>query len=172
MRALQLVAGLAFAAVLVGCSNNDGDKADEPGAGTTSSGAPEAGAAAEDEVSAESVTALITAAIDVTTVPITEDNDPNNLLGRPNGYVAATVIKDSRLADCGDDIGVDCGATVEEWPDAEAAKTRADYIAALQKDSPMLGSEYHYLDGPVLIRVSGELKPSEAKEYEAVVLRG
>ena len=171
MRALQLIAGLALAIVLVGCSNNDGDKADEPTAGTTSSGAPEA-SAAEEEVSAESVTALIAAAVDVTTVPITEDNDPNNLLGRPNGYVAAIVIKDSRLADCGDDVGVDCGATVEEWPDAEAAKTRADYIAALQKDSPMLGSEYHYLDGPVLVRVSGELKPSEAKEYETAVLGG
>jgi len=170
MRAPQLIAGLALAAVLVGCSDNDGDKADEPTAGTTtSSGAPEASEAAEEEVSAESVTALIAAAVDVTTVPITEDNDPNDLLGRPNGYVAAIVIKDSRLADCGDDLGVDCGATVEEWPDAEAAKARADYIASLQKDSPMLGSEYHYLDGPVLVRVSGELKPSEAKEYEAVV---
>lgn len=170
MRALKLIAGLALAAVLVGCSDNDGDEADKPTAGTSSTGAPEASEAPEEEVSAESVAALIAAAVDVTTVPITEDNDPNDLLGRPNGYVAATVIKDSRLADCGDDLGVDCGATVEEWPDAEAAKVRADFIAALQKDSPILGSEYHYLNGPVLVRVSGELKPSEAKEYEAVVL--
>lgn len=169
MRASPVIAGLALAALLVGCSDNDGDEAAEPTAGTTSNGAPGA-SEAEATVSAESVAARIAAAVDVTAVPITEDNDPNDLLGRPNGYIAATVLKDSRLADCGDDLGVDCGATVEEWPDAEAVKVRADFIAGLQKDSPLLGSEYHYLDGPVLVRVSGELKPSEAEGYEAVVL--
>jgi hypothetical protein len=198
MRAQHIIAVLILASALVGCSDNGGDTAVEPTAATSHNGAPEERADADvtpdgvtqksvapdatpsdhatgaeelaaGEVSAESVAALIAAAIDVTTVTITENNDPNNLFGRPNGYLAATVIKDSRVPDCGDDLGVICGATVEEWPDAEAAMARADYIATLQKDSPILGSEYHYLTGPILLRVSGELKPSEAQEYEAAV---
>ena len=35
------------------------------------------------------------------------------------------------------------------------------------KETGGLLTEYDYLDGSALLRVSGELKPSEAKEYEA-----
>ncbi len=103
------------------------------------------------------------------TVEITEDNDPNDMIGRPNGYEAATALKDGRVDDCGDDLGVDCGATVEEWDDAEAAQDRSDYIQGLPEDSPLLGSEYHYVVENVLVRVTGDLTPSEAEEYEAAV---
>lgn len=97
---------------------------------------------------------------------MTEDNDPNDLLGRPNGYKAAAVIKDPRLDEPCDDLGVDCGVTIEEWDSAEDAKDRSDYIQGLLEEAPMLGSEYHYLDGPILVRVTGELSPSVAEEYE------
>lgn len=96
---------------------------------------------------------------------LTEDTDSNELLGRPNGYKAATVIYDSR-AQC-DGPGVDCGAVIEQWPSESAAKKRADYIQSILKDSPILGSEYDYTDGAILLRISGNLKPSEAQEYEA-----
>lgn len=106
VRALQLVAGLSLAAVLLGCSGNDGSEPDEPAAATTSSGAVESSEPPEAvEVSADSGAARIAAAVDVSTVPINEDNDPNDLLGQPNGYVAAIVIKDARVADCGDGLG-------------------------------------------------------------------
>lgn len=174
MRALHVIAGLALATALTACSSGDGDgKAETPTSDQTSAvpassePPPEASAAV---VSAESVAALIAVSVPrLELVAIDEDNDPNELLGRPNGYVAAVVLKDSRIADCGNDLGVDCGATIEEWPDADGAKARAKYIADLQKDSPMLGSEYHYIEGSVLVRVSGELKPSEAAEYEAAL---
>lgn len=95
------------------------------------------------------------------TVTLTEDSDPNELLGRPNGYEAATVLYDSR-AEC-DELGVDCGATLETWPNADAAQERADYIDSLGA----IANEYDYVDGPYVLRVTGELKPSEAAEYEA-----
>jgi len=98
-------------------------------------------------------------------VTITEDNDPNDLIGRPSGYVSGAVIYDSR-AQCSK-LSVDCGATIEVWPSAGAAKTRSEYIEGLQKGSPVLGTEYHYLNGPALLRVAGKLKPTEAKEYES-----
>ena len=56
-------------------------------------------------------------------VKITEDNDPNNLIGRPNGYVSAAVLYDSRTK-CSSGLGADCGATVEQWPSPADAKAR------------------------------------------------
>ncbi|AIY16172.3 hypothetical protein KR76_04280 [Pimelobacter simplex] len=107
------------------------------------------------------------------TVTITEDNDPNDdMLGRPNGYEAGVVLFDQRAGDefttCTEEqIGADCGATIEQWPDAESATARMDYIQGLLKDAPILGREYNYVQGKLLLRVSGTLKPSEADEYEA-----
>lgn len=98
-------------------------------------------------------------------VTITEDNDPNDLIGRPNGYESAAVLYDNQ-ASC-TELGTECGATVETWPDAAAAKARADYIQAILKSSPALGSEWDYVRGNTLLRVSGTLKPSAADKYSA-----
>lgn len=97
-------------------------------------------------------------------VEITEDNDPNNLIGRPNGYVEAAVIY-AKGAQC-DELGVSCGATVELFEDADDAERRSDYIQGVLEKAPMLDSEYHYLDGAALLRVSGDIKPSDAEDYE------
>ena len=99
-------------------------------------------------------------------VQITEDNDPNDLIGRPNGYTEAAIVFDERL-NCGDQLGASCGATVEIWPDEAGATARNDYIQGVLKDSPILGSEYGYVEGNVLLRVSGDLKPSVAAGYKS-----
>ncbi len=96
-------------------------------------------------------------------VQITEDNDPNNLIGRPTGYSDAAVLYDSALT-C-EEPGADCGATLEIWPTAEAAKDRAAYIQKNLRAYPALGSEYDFLKDAVLLRVSGTLKPSLATKY-------
>lgn len=98
-------------------------------------------------------------------IEVTEDNDPNHLIGRPNGYVAASVLVDSRLPRCAN-LGADCGAMVEQWPDQTAAQDRADYIQSTLKSMPMLGQEWNTVRGGLLLRVAGELRPSEAKAYE------
>jgi hypothetical protein len=51
------------------------------------------------------------------------------------------------------------------FPDGELAKGRAEYIQSVLKNSG-LGAEYDYLRGPVLIRVTGNLSPSKARDYE------
>lgn len=99
-------------------------------------------------------------------VVITEDNDSNNLLGRPNGYSSAAVINDADLPDQ-TDPGVGSGATIEVWKDGTAAQARADYIQGLLAASPILGSEYDYVEGPILLRVNGDIKPTVAAKYEA-----
>lgn len=100
-------------------------------------------------------------------VVLDETNDPNDLLGRPTGYIAGAVLYDSR-ASC-TELGVACGATIEVWPEDTDAVRRMDYIQGVLEDAPVLGSEYDYIDGNILLRVTGELPPSVASEYEAAL---
>ena len=63
----------------------------------------------------------------------------------------------------GDSKGdVDYGGSVEVFATANEAKARAVYIESVLKADPMLGTEYDYLNGPVLLRVSQYLIPSQA----------
>ena len=143
-----------IAALLLALTACGGGSSDSDSSGTAD-GPHDRAAAIESAVSA------------VTKVEdLTEDTDSNDLLGRPNGYDAATVIYDSR-ASCADGPGVDCGAVIERWPSEDDAKKRADHIQSILKDSPILGSEYDYVDGALILRVSGTLDPSEVQEYEA-----
>jgi hypothetical protein len=91
-----------------------------------------------------------------------ETSDPNNLLGRPTGYVSAASLADRRASGA---EGIGRGAVLEVWPTARSAEMRADYIRTLQEGNPALGAEYHHLRGEVLLRVSGELPPSADDEY-------
>jgi serine/threonine-protein kinase len=102
-------------------------------------------------------------------ITITEDNDQNNMIGRTSGYVAATVLVDSRITEGCDTgkPGIVCGAGVEQWPDEAAAQRRADYIKTMLSSAPFLGSEYETVKGNLLLRVSGKLKPSAAQAYQA-----
>lgn len=99
---------------------------------------------------------------------ISERNDPNDLIGRPNGYRAAEVLFDSRVS-CSSKIGADCGAMIERWPSPAAAKARMHYIQRILKAAPMLGSEYDHPVGDLLVRVAGALKPSQARVYAVAI---
>jgi hypothetical protein len=106
-------------------------------------------------------------------VKITEDNDDNDLIGRPGQYDAVTFMEDKRL-DCSpsnnfDGLSIDCGAKLERWPSKSDAQARADDIQSKLKEFG-LGAEYDYVRDRVLLRVSGTLKPSEAKAYKSSFL--
>lgn len=122
-----------------------------------------------EPVTGASVAAKIRAGVPTVTktLQITEDNDANKLIGRPNGYTDAVVLYDSAGA-CDGEPGVACGATIEVWKTAKAAEARKTYIQGIYEASPALGSEYNYVKGNVILRVSGSLKPSQAAPYETV----
>lgn len=100
-----------------------------------------------------------------------EQTDPNDLLGRPNGYDSKAALTDSRVPDAkvkgiskGD---VELGGGVEVFGTAEEAGRRAEYLDKLQSSAPeLLGTDYLYVSGPTLLRVSGLLTPKQAREYE------
>lgn len=118
---------------------------------------------------AESIRSAIPEVIE--TIALTEDNDANHLIGRPNGYVTATVLVDSRAQCASDRPGVDCGATIEQWPAAEAAQRRAEYIQRIGQHLPMT-SEWTTVKGNLVLRVAGKLKPSAAEAYKAAFTAG
>lgn len=118
---------------------------------------------------AEDLARLIEQATSTKIVVITEDNDPNDLLGRPNGYTDAAVIYDEGTT-C-TDLGAECGATIEIWPSRDDAQRRSDYIQGILKDAPAFGTEYHTLNESALLRITGNLKPSTAKEYQTAFER-
>ncbi|MBV9026594.1 MAG: hypothetical protein JO362_22990 [Streptomycetaceae bacterium] len=103
---------------------------------------------------------------------VTAANDPNSLLGRPHEYTSKITFSDSRIpasdtqfAGLGD---VDLGGAIEAFANAQDATTREQYLQAITAKMSMF-SEYDYVHGTVLIRVSHYLTPDQAKEYETAV---
>ncbi len=102
----------------------------------------------------------------------TAEDDPNHLLGRPNGYSSKTAFGDSRVKS--DDVeylkedAVERGGSVEVFSTEEAAKARMDFIQAVAKGLPAVG-EYDYVKGGVLVRVSRFLTPDQAKQYQVAL---
>ncbi|MGH7665988.1 MAG: hypothetical protein ACREN1_01555 [Candidatus Dormibacteria bacterium] len=45
------------------------------------------------------------------------------------------------------------------------AKARAREISTIERAEPIIGSEYDYLGGDILIRVSPDLTPAQASTY-------
>lgn len=106
-------------------------------------------------------------------VVFTASSDPNHLLGRPNGYKSKAAWVDGRVnrddATRSDPGSVDLGGSVEVFSSGGDAKDRRGYIQSLQKGSALFGSEYDYIRGGALVRVSGLLTPDQAKEYQAAL---
>ncbi|MEV7007538.1 hypothetical protein [Streptosporangium sp. NPDC051022] len=106
------------------------------------------------------------------TVTFDQSSDPEKLLGRANGYSSKASFTDQRVdtskvsgAKQGD---VNLGGTVEVFGSAGEAEVRAAQLKELSKKPPALG-EYNYVKGPVVVRVSKELMPGEALEYEGAL---
>jgi hypothetical protein len=102
---------------------------------------------------------------------VTQRNDPNGLLGRRNGYISAAVIADNAATPLDRELGVDNGATVEQFRTKRAAYRRYDYIQGILRSSPMLGSEYDKVEGSTLLRISGDLTPGAASAYKKAFRR-
>ncbi|MEU5905334.1 hypothetical protein ABZ780_13285 [Micromonospora sp. NPDC047467] len=165
---------LTAAAILVGgcgtdTTNNPGSV--PPPAPVTPAAAPVTAAAAP--LTAEQVLANLTAAKLGLTAGAAqdEDTDPNDLLGRPNGYLSRASADLPGGDKDADKYGIDRGLVIEVFPSVEDGDRRSKYIQESLKSLPILGTEYHYRadGGRVLVRVSGKVKPSLAKKVQAAV---
>ena len=99
-------------------------------------------------------------------------NDPNHLLGRPNGYISAAHFLDRRAAHENGSQTFDTsnGGAVEVFASHGLAEHRANYIKGILKAHPILVEpEYDYVVRKVVLRISGALTPSEAQQYLKVL---
>lgn len=146
------LAVLALAACSSGSDSGDSSGAEDSSTTTESADATEV---AEELKSTSSTAEKV--------VTVTEENDPNDLIGRPNGYDSAAILYDSEVS-C-DELGSECGVVVEVFSDENAARARGEYIQGILSEAPALGSEWDYVKGSVVLRVSGELKPTSNTKY-------
>lgn len=160
-RTLSLTALMVLATA--GCSNNDPAPDPKP-------------ARATQQVNA--ATALKTISTTVSTAKqnstVTAANDPNHLLGRPGQYTSKVTFADSRVSKA-DAAGfkagdVELGGAVEAFASPADAAARAEYIESVTKGSGAL-SEYDYVHGSVVVRVSRFLTPAQAKQYKAAAAK-
>jgi hypothetical protein len=174
------VSSIALVAIIPGLSGCSGSGAKaQPGEAPSSSlgasaptatGNPSSTSTAKLKTARDITLALKAAGIPLTlTIDYSESSDPNNLLGRPNGYASKTAFRDKRAPrESGDrSDAIEVGGSVEMFPDHAAAKARGDYISGLQKRSPLLGNEYEYISGAALLRLSTRLTPTVAQTYKA-----
>jgi hypothetical protein len=171
---LLVVAGVASVGLLTACGGGDDDASSKPSLTMSAEPLNPDGGSKPTSVTAQEVLARLSGKVSAARpgTVVTAENDKNKLMGRPHQYTSKVTFTDSRIA-ASDTEGLDKddslrGGAVEVFGSAEDAKARSEYIQSVTKSMPML-AEYHYLDGPVLVRVSHFLTPQQAGEYEAAL---
>ena len=170
MRSIRWAAYAAVVACMIaGCSSSD----PAPAQTGTQSSAPKADSKPAS-LTAEQVSDELAKAIPSfkTFRVYTEADDPNKLMGRPGGYTSKTAFYDSRIskdaAVGARDDAIIRGGSVEVFESAELAIKRYEYVKAIAESSSLF-TEYDYVSGTALVRVSKELTPTQAREYEAAL---
>jgi hypothetical protein len=101
-------------------------------------------------------------------VVTTPETDPVHLQGRPGQYTERAT-----FALPGGDPSSDRaerGGVVEVFPSPDDAQRRSTFIQDSLKALPILGTtEYHYIHGGILVRVTGRVAPSVAERIGASV---
>ncbi|MGK5550630.1 hypothetical protein ACSNOI_03365 [Actinomadura kijaniata] len=100
--------------------------------------------------------------------------DPNGQLDRPGSYTSKAACADRRIPKSKvrdqEPGAVEAGCGVEVFPNTAAATARANHIQrTLGEMQGMLGREYHYIRGGILLRVSGHLTPEQAEGYKTAL---
>ncbi|WP_147457222.1 hypothetical protein [Micromonospora pisi] len=168
------VPALAVALALTGCGGDDTTQPSTPQVTAVGPAAPAPTTApAAATVDAKTVLDKLTAAkVGLTAGTVQDENtDPNDLLGRPNGYQSRAAADLPGGDPEGDKFGIDRGLVIEQFADTAGADTRSKFIQDTLQSLPIMGTEYHYRagGGTVLVRVTGKVKPSDAKKIETAV---
>lgn len=96
-------------------------------------------------------------------VAYTEETDPNNMIGKPEGYSSKADARDERL------LTTDPTITVEVFPTHEDAESRKKYVDSVAEIFSF-AKEYSYVVGPALLRLDSAFSATQAEEYHVVFL--
>ncbi len=109
-----------------------------------------------------------------TTVVYTAASDPDRLLDAAGGYFSRIAFSDPRVGSnemAGAPAGaIERGGAVETFRDAAAAQRRATRLQTVTETNPLV-TEYVYVRGGVVLRVSLVLTEDQAKGYETALQR-
>jgi hypothetical protein len=94
----------------------------------------------------------------------TESSDPNKLLGRPNQYVTKANFSDSRLTNT---IEKD-GCSIESFAKQGDLEARRKYTEAISKAGGPF-AQYIYSHKNILLRLSHDITPEQAAQYEQIL---
>jgi hypothetical protein len=94
----------------------------------------------------------------------TDDNDPDQLMGRPGQYTSKANFVDTTEQE-NMKVEILHGGTVEVFDNNVDAKNRFNYISKIAKSSPVF-DEYDFVQGKILLRLSKNLPSNHAKKYE------
>lgn len=170
-RATHAAAAVATVILLAGCSTVSSTPKAAPGGPASASSQASAPAPSKAAADAAGAFATISAAVPTAKLggTVTAESDPNHLLGRPHQYTSKITFTDSRIPTTDTDglkaDDLQRGGSIETFATPADAKTRHDYIQAATSTIPAL-TEYGYLHGTTLIRVSRLLAPAQAGDYE------
>jgi hypothetical protein len=99
----------------------------------------------------------------------TESNDPNNLLGRPGGYIEKCNWADTRYPQNGDTKDFDytlTGGSIETFEKPGGAAQRAEYLHAFEGPGILNpGYTYQPKNANWVLRIDVELTKSQAQAY-------
>jgi hypothetical protein len=160
-----LVAVVAAALALASCADSE----NTPGPAVASSSATASTEAAKLTTAEDVVNALRNAGLPIGEVEVYDaTTDPNKQIGRPNGYTAKANFHDTRfeLTRTRDNqLDSSSGGSVEVFADHAAAQARAEYLATVTKGMAPL-TEYDYVQGTTVLRISNAATPEQAAAYE------
>lgn len=90
-----------------------------------------------------------------------DETDPNDQIGRPNGYIAKISWYDSRMEKVSETP--DC--TVEVFKSVKDLELRKRHIDQMYEAMPILSS-YLFIHKNLILRLPKDLTPKQAAEYE------
>jgi hypothetical protein len=97
----------------------------------------------------------------------TAANDPNHLLGRQAGYSSKVSLQDKRVSKVANFLkgsSTDGGAAIECYPGGTGATNRLKTLKGFQ--GTLLGDGYDYVSGGCVLRLSTDLTPTQARQYQ------
>jgi hypothetical protein len=166
----RILVAVVAALTLVGCGN--AEKPATPAGGGSSTTAVGSTEGSKLKTAEDVVNALKGAGLPIGEVEVyNATTDPNHQLGRPNGYIAKANFHDTRfelIRDSENHIDTASGGSVEVFADAAGARARAEYLATVTKSIPAL-TEYDYVQGTTLLRISNVATPEQAAAYETAL---
>ena len=96
-----------------------------------------------------------------------ENTDENGLLGRPNQYISKVNFADTRLEQF--DPASPNGGTIEVFTSASDLIRRKAHNEMVMEKYPIF-TEYLFVHGKYIMRLSKDLSPEQAKEYEEMFM--